>query len=94
MGSRDFNPLDVFLQLEADLLQGTGRAMHSLRFQPCMDMYETDSALIIKLELAGVHADRLNITLSADDRTLTVSGERAESNEERRDRVRCYQLEI
>src|SRR5258708_39985536 len=94
MASRDFNPLDIFLQLETDLLRSAEGALRELRFQPRADMYETDSALVAKIEIAGVKADRLSITLSADDRVLTVAGERIESQEERYDRIKCYQLEI
>ena len=94
MASRDFNPLDIFLQLETDLLRGAEGAIRALRFQPCVDMYETDTALMVKVELAGIRADKLSITLSSDDRTLIIAGERLEPNEERRDRIRCYHLEI
>ena len=38
--------------------------------------------------------NRLNISLSADDRLLTISGERSEAHEDHRDRIRCYHLEI
>lgn len=94
MASRDFNPLDIFLQLETDLLRSAEGAMRAFRFQPSVDMYETDSALVVKVELAGVRAEKLNITLSPDDRTLIISGERLEPAAERRDRIRCYHLEI
>lgn len=49
---------------------------------------------MVKAEIAGVQPDRINVSLSADDRTLVISGIRAEDEEERRARVRCYQLEI
>ena len=94
MARRDFNPLDVFLQLETDLLRSAEGAMRAFRFQPCVDMYETDSALMVKVELAGVRVEKLSITLSSDDRTLIISGERSEPTDERRDRIRCYHLEI
>lgn len=94
MATRDFNPFDLFRQLEEELLTSTGRAMRVVMFHPRMDMYETAESLIIKMELAGVDPRRLNIELSADDRTLTVAGEREESQEDHRDRLRCCQLEI
>ncbi|MGC8785336.1 MAG: Hsp20/alpha crystallin family protein [Armatimonadota bacterium] len=63
-------------------------------WQPPVDLCETEDALVVKAEIAGVHPDRINVSLSADDRMLVISGIRAEDEEERRARVRCYQLEI
>src|SRR5689334_9603080 len=94
MASRDFNPLDIFLQLETDILRSAEGALRSVLFQPSVDMYETETALVVKVELAGIRANKLNIILSADDRVLTIAGERLEPPAERRDRVRCYHLEI
>ena len=94
MATSDFNPFDLFRQLEEELLTSTSRAMRVVMFHPRMDMYETAESLIIKMELAGVDAGRLNIELSADDRTLTVAGAREESQEDHHDRLRCCQLEI
>jgi len=94
MASRDFNPLDIFLQLENDMRKSVEEAMRATRFQPSVDLFETTSALVVKMEVAGVRPEKLQIMLSADDRVLTVSGERAEPGDEQRDRVRCYQLEI
>jgi len=94
MGNRDFNPLDIFLQLETNMRRGAEDAMRAVRFRPCADVYETKAALIVKMELAGVRPERLNITLSADDRLLVISGERGELESERQERIRCYQLEV
>ena len=38
--------------------------------------------------------DKLSVSISNDDRFLTISGERYEEDEERESRIRCYQLEI
>lgn len=94
MASRDFNPWDILVQLESDLRRGTEGAMRAVLFHPSVDMYETDSDLLIKMELAGVPPENLSITLSGDNRELTVSGRRSERLEERNRRLRCYQLEI
>ncbi len=91
MATRSFDPFDLFSLLEQDFLRA---AEMRPRFQFAADVYETDQALIVRLECPGVKSDRLNITLSADNRFLTVSGERIEDAEERSDRARCYQLEI
>ncbi len=94
MASRDFNPFDMFRQLEQDIRTTTGAAMRGMMFHPGLDMYETPENLVVKLELAGVRPDRINIELSADDRYLTVEGERLETQADHRDRLRCYHLEI
>src|SRR5579862_9204333 len=91
MASHKFDPLEIFLQLESDVRLNAARA---IQFRPAVDMYETATALIIKMELAGIQPDRLNITLSADDRVLSVAGERRELAQEHEGRIRCYQLEI
>jgi HSP20 family molecular chaperone IbpA len=94
MAKHDFDPIKTFLQLESDLRLRTAVMPRTLQFHPSLDMFETASALVIKMELAGVQPERLAITLSADDRALTVAGERREAQEEHEDRIRCYHLEI
>ena len=63
-------------------------------WQPAADVHETESGLLIKLELAGVTPEGINVSLSADGRLLTVSGVRTERQEERGERKGCHQLEI
>ena len=94
MGSRDFNPLDLIRQIEQDFRRSAEGAMRIVQFQPHLDMYETAENLVIKMELAGVRPEKINITLSSDDRILTISGERYEPHQEHRDRLCCYHLEI
>ena len=94
MASQDFNPFDMFRQLEQEIRTSPGAAMREMMFHPGLDMYETDDSLVVKIELAGVKPDRINVELSADDAFLTVEGERQESQEDHQDRLRCYHLEI
>ncbi len=94
MAIRYINPVDIFRQMELEMLRQTDPSIGTVFFQPCVDMYETDAALVIKMELAGVKPSKLQIELSADDRTMTISGERLESGDEHRDRIRCHHLEI
>lgn len=63
-------------------------------WQPRVDLHETGDSLVIKMELAGVRPEGLTVSLSSDGRTLSVSGERHETDGERSGRTRCYQLEI
>lgn len=86
---------DVLFLLEAaDLLRTAESALPSIRFQPRVDLYETDQALIIKMELAGVRPERIEVTLAADDSLLTIRGDRVEEMYRHPDRLKCYQLEI
>ena len=43
-------------------------------WRPPTDVYETDDAVIVKLEVAGMNPDDFKI--SFDDRVLTISGSR------------------
>ena len=94
MASRDFNPFDMFRQLEQDIRTTAGATMPEMVFHPGLDMYETTQSLVIKMEIAGVTPDRINVELSADDRFLKIDGERLEAQDDHRDRLRCYHLEI
>jgi len=70
-------------------LGGAGRF-----WQPAVDIHETQTHLVVKMELAGAQAEELNVSLSPDDRVLTVSGLRSEGQGDRNKRMRCHQLEI
>ncbi len=94
MARREYNPLDVFLLLDSDIGRMPVNAQRAVQFQPAIDMYETAAALVVEMELAGIVPERLSITLSADDRILSVTGERREPQAEQRERTRCYHLEI
>lgn len=94
MASRDFNPFDMFRQLEQEIRTSPGAHLRGMMFHPGLDMYETASSLVIKLELAGVQPDKINVEISADDRYLTVEGDRNEPHEDHQDRLRCHHLEI
>lgn len=94
---------DILRQMETEMQRIADEALRGFfrdvsapsRFwQPRADVHETSNGLAVKVEIAGVRADRLSVSLSGDDRTLTVSGERFEEDDERTDRIRCYQIEI
>lgn len=70
-------------------------AGHGNRFwQPAADVHESPTGFLIKMEMAGVGTDNINVSLSADGRRLTVAGVRAERHDERAERTYCHQLEI
>jgi len=86
-------------QMEYDMQRFTEEAFGFLEtpnrfWQPSADVHETEAGLVIKLELAGVTAENINVALSGDGRRLTVAGVRAEHSDERSLRTGCHQLEI
>jgi HSP20 family protein len=58
-------------------------------WQPPTDVYETETSLVIQLEVAGMRDGHFHVSLH--DRTLVVSGARLEPVRERR---AYYQLEV
>ena len=45
-------------------------------FEPPTDVYETPEALVVRMEIAGLRAAELHVTLSPDNRLLTLAGRR------------------
>ncbi len=95
--------MDLLRQLENEMQRIADEALRGFFadvpapnkfWQPRVDVHETSDSVIVKMEIAGVKLEKLNVTLSSDDRVLTVTGERNEEDEERAQRIRCYQLEI
>ena len=100
---KDYKDLDLLRQMENEMQRIADETLRGFltdvpipnRFwQPRVDMHETPESVLVKVELSGINPERLNVSLSSDDRILTISGERAEEDRERTDRIRCYQLEI
>lgn len=79
---------DVLLQVFR--ISGTSGEVWS----PRMDVYETADALVVKVCAAGLDPDKMDLTLSADNRFLTVRGLRIERDDDKSDRVSYYQLEV
>jgi HSP20 family protein len=103
MSYRNFRDLDLLRQMEIEMSRIADETLrgfygdvssHSRYWQPRVDVHETPDEIVVKAEISGVKADRMNVVLSSDDRVLTISGERAEEDGERAGRIRCYQLEI
>ncbi len=102
MAYKDYR--DIIRQMEQEMQQLTDEAFQGFfempvggtgRFwQPPIDVHETDELITVKMELAGARADDLQVSLSPDDRILTISGVRGEDPGDRAGRVRCHQLEI
>ncbi|MGO8672249.1 MAG: Hsp20/alpha crystallin family protein [Capsulimonadaceae bacterium] len=102
MAFRDYR--DLIRQMEREMQQMSDEAFrgfftlpmgsHGRFWQPAVDVHETENSIVVKMELAGAKADDLQVALATGDRTLTISGTRAETDVDREGRQRCHQLEI
>jgi HSP20 family protein len=70
--------------------QTAGAKEHEPQWVPNTDVYETDDGLVIKVELAGVRREELDITV--DGNSLRIAGQRAD--ECRSSRRRFLVMEI
>jgi HSP20 family protein len=77
------NYRDILRQMEMEMQRLSDEALLSVfgplgaaeRFwQPAADMCETEEALVVKAEIAGVQPEKINVSLSADNRVLVISG--------------------
>jgi HSP20 family protein len=61
---------------------------------PRIDVYETAEAVVVKVCVAGLEPDQMELTLSGDNKFLTLRGVRSERDEDKGERVRYHQLEV
>jgi HSP20 family protein len=96
MAGRDshYIPLNLLFCVVSEMQRQSGNGLASVLFQPSLDMFETADSLVLKVEAAGIQPNQIHVTLSADDSTITVGGERLEPLGDHHDRQRSYHLEI
>lgn len=63
-------------------------------WSPRVDIYETQDAVVVKVCVAGLEPNQIELTLSPDSRFLTLRGIRADQDDDRAERVRYHQLEV
>jgi HSP20 family protein len=93
---------DIIRQMERELerlsgdifQQGEVRGVANNFWQPRADVCETADRIWVKVEISGVRPEQIKVSLSPDQRMLTITGVRDEESIEIGDRVRCYQLEV
>ncbi len=61
---------------------------------PRVDLYERSDAVVVKVCVAGLEPDHMELSLSGDNRFLTLRGVRAEHDDDKDQRVRYHQLEV
>jgi len=66
--------IDQVQQMHRLMHQMAARAGSSGAWQPAADLYETETTLVVQVELAGVREEDIEITLFADH--LSISGRR------------------
>lgn len=77
-----FRELAGFFENFADVAGVTGREQPAFgTFVPAVDVYEDEHNLVLKLEVPGMNEEDLSVTL--ENNTLTVSGERKLEKEEK-----------
>lgn len=94
---------DLIKQMEFEMQRRSSEAMRRLLelpsnsqdfWLPRADVYETDDDLVVRIDIAGVKKESLNVSLSADRRILTLKGVRRERDIDPRQKIRYYQLEV
>ncbi len=63
-------------------------------WQPATDLIEDANFLILKVDLAGTRIEDVHLGYLADSHTITIRGNRPESDPEGSQRIGIYQLEI
>ena len=61
---------------------------------PRVDVYETADSVVVKVCVAGLEPGNMELTLSSDNRFLTLRGVRAEQDDDKPSRIRYHQLEV
>jgi HSP20 family protein len=61
---------------------------------PRVDVYETAEDVVVKVCAAGLAPDQMELSISSDNRFLTLRGMRVEQDDDKSDRIRYYQLEV
>lgn len=94
---------DVVRQMEFEMQRCSAEVMSRLLelppeshefWLPRADVYETENDLIVRVEVAGVQKESLNVSLSADRRILTIRGARSEQFIDECRKIRFHQLEV
>ena len=94
---------DIVKQMEYEMQRCSAEAMRRLMelpgsghefWLPRTDVYETETNLVVRVEVAGIQRDSLTVSLSADRRTLNIRGTRNEQHIDDRKKMRYHQLEV
>lgn len=71
----DLAPLDPFAMLrDLDRILEPRRGGEEFRWLPRIDVFDREQSLVVRVEVAGVDPESIDVTV--EDRTLTISGKR------------------
>ena len=59
-------------RLLESVVQSVQQGLHQTSWRPAVDVYETPEGWLLKCDLAGI--ERKDVSVSVDDRTVTLSG--------------------
>lgn len=99
MGHRDedewLDQISKEMRRLAGEMSGAGlKPARSKGWSPRVDLLETEGYVVIKVELAGVHAEKVSLHYSAPKHSLTIKGIRYDENVFPNERQVAHQLEI
>lgn len=63
-------------------------------WSPRVDVYETQENVVVKVCAAGLDINQMELSISGDNRFLTMRGMRVEMDEDKCERIRYHQLEV
>ncbi|HJS18591.1 MAG TPA: Hsp20/alpha crystallin family protein [Anaerolineales bacterium] len=81
-------PVTNVMETRRDVLLASRWPVHSNVWTPPTDVYEADANLIVKLEIAGVREEDIEVTV--EEQVLLIRGNRLDQNERRA----YHQMEI
>lgn len=80
--------LPIFVETRREIYSAIGWHTRSNIWRPPTDVYETEESVVVKMEIAGMQDEDLEVTVQED--LLLVSGTRSDSSERRA----YHQMEI
>ena len=81
-------PVTNVMETRRDVLLASRWQVHSNVWTPPTDVYETDTSLIVKVEIAGMREE--DIEVAVEEQVLLIRGNRLDQNERRA----YHQMEI
>jgi len=92
---------EIMWMMEQDLARDRDLFFHFVRgsapdkfWNPRVDVYETRDALRIRVELAGVRRDEIQVELSGDNREISIRGLRLDGEPDVGERTVFHHMEI
>ncbi len=82
-------PVHTLIETRREILHAISWQVHSSLWRPPTDIYETEEYFVIKVEIAGLRDE--DIEVAVENSLLVISGERSDAPEQR---AYYHQMEI